>query len=605
MQNKWSCSSLLLLGFILFHSACAQVNNNPAALNYLNEEKLIEHSTVLLNNQQQTVPVQDLASAKIASVHFSFPFSAPFDSLLNKYAKVSLVDGSRYAGLKTPDQLTEELKLFNTLIVQLTDADLSNPQILSFITTNQKFKKIIVVFFGSGPSLAKLDEIAAPVLWLQHITPISAAYAAQTVFGGIAVTQQLDRTYAQKYVANSGFLTKKTRLQYGIPEDAGVNSANLVAIDNIARDAIAQHATPGCVVLVVKDGKVIYNKAFGYHTYDAVLPDQITDIFDLASVTKVSATTMEAMKLVDQGKLSLDGTIGSYIPLAARSNKSTITARELLEHQAGLIPDIPTFEKIKPSDYRADSSAAFPVKVVDHYFLRKDYYADVMMPDILNSPVRTRGKYVYSDLSMIMMMEIEEHITSSPLNVLVQQDFYTPLGMQTAGFLPLRRFPATKIIPTEDDEKYRHTLLDGYTHDPTAALMGNVAGHAGLFATANDVAILYSMVLNKGQYGGVQYIQPATVDLFTAKQSDISRRGLGFDRWDPARDRKYPSELASPQTYGHTGYTGTCVWVDPAVNLIYVFLSNRVNPAVSDKLGNLNVRPRIHDAIYQAIQKGM
>ena len=253
----------------------------------------------------------------------------------------------------------------------------------------------------------------------------------------------------------------------------------------------------------------------------------------------------------------------------------------------------------------ADSSAAFPTKVNDNYYLRKDYFKEVMWPEMLNSPVRTRGQYIYSDLSMCFMQQIVETLTATPLNVFVQEQLYEPLGMQTAGFLPLYRFTPDRIPPTEDDKKDRHALLDGYVHDPTAALMGGVAGHAGLFASANDLAILYQMMLNRGTYGGVEYIKPGTVDQFTAKQSAVSRRGLGFDRWDPVSDRHYPSQLASPETYGHTGFTGTCVWVDPKYNLVYIFLSNRVHPNVSSKLSSLNIRPRIQDVVYQAIQKGM
>jgi len=350
---------------------------------------------------------------------------------------------------------------------------------------------------------------------------------------------------------------------------------------------------------------VIFNKAYGYHTYDNVIPDKLTDIFDLASMTKVSATTMETMQLTDQGKLSLEKTLGDYIPLARKSNKNDIRIREVLLHQAGLIPDIQSFEKVKPTDHSTDSSAAYPTKVSDHYYLRKDYYKDVMLPDMLNSPLKTRGQYVYSDVSMLFMQEVVENITAVPLNVYVQQHFYTPLGMQTAGFLPLYRFTPDRIIPTENDKEYRMSLLDGYVHDPTAALLGGVAGHAGLFGSANDVAILYQMVLNKGSYGGAQYFKPEVVDLFTSKQSPVSRRGLGFDRWDPIAERHYPSKLASDQAFGHTGFTGTCIWVDPKYNLVYVFLSNRVNPSVSSKLGSLNIRPRIQDVVYEAITKGL
>jgi CubicO group peptidase (beta-lactamase class C family) len=311
------------------------------------------------------------------------------------------------------------------------------------------------------------------------------------------------------------------------------------------------------------------------------------------------------MMLYDQGKLGLDSTVGDYLPLARKTNKNDIEVRELLEHQAGLIPDIPTVEAVQPSDKSADSSAAYPTKVNDGYYLRKDYFKDVMWPEMLNSPLRTRGKYVYSDLSMCFMQQIIETITVTPENVYVMKELYKPLGLQTTGFLPLYRFNTGRIIPTENDQVYRHALLDGYVHDPTAALMGGVAGHAGLFSDINDLAILYQMMLNRGTYGGVQYIKPQTIDLFTAKQSDVSRRGLGFDRWDPDLDHHYPSKLASSQTYGHTGFTGTCVWVDPKYKLVYIFLSNRVNPSVSSKLSSLNIRPRIQDVVYEAIQKGM
>jgi CubicO group peptidase (beta-lactamase class C family) len=281
-----------------------------------------------------------------------------------------------------------------------------------------------------------------------------------------------------------------------------------------------------------------------------------------------------------------------------------VKVREVLLHQAGFVPYIPFFQKLTPADYRRDSSAEFPTKVADNYYLRKNYYDDVMWPQMLNGKLLTRGKYVYSDLSMYYMQEVVESVTHTPLEDYVQDAFYKPLGMQTAGFLPRNRFDKDRIIPTEDDLTFRKTLLRGYVHDQGAGMAGGVAGHAGLFASANDLGILWQMLLNRGSYGGKQYFNPETVDLFTSKQSDVSRRGLGFDRWDPETSKHYPSEFASPKTFGHTGYTGTCVWVDPEYNLVYVFLSNRVNPQVTDKLSHLSIRPRIQDVVYEAIKKG-
>jgi CubicO group peptidase (beta-lactamase class C family) len=600
IKNKWGCVSVVLLGFALFNTACAQ-NPPLTGQNYVAEERLVQNSTVLLNNAQYNIPLQKLEELKIASVHFTNQNAAVFDSLLNKYNKVQVFDGNG----KNLNTLSADLKWYNTIIIQVNDADLGNRQLIDFINTNQKVKTVVVAAFGNGALLVKLNDVAVPVIWTERISSVSASYAAQAIFGGVPITQKLTKTYSPVYSTGMGFVTDKTRLQYTVPEDAGIASANLLGIDQIAREAISQRATPGCVVLVAKDGKVIFNKAYGYHTYDNVMPDKLTDIFDLASMTKISATTVETMKLVDEGKLNLESTLGDYLPLARTSNKNDVKLREVLLHQAGFIPDIQSFEKVKPADHSTDSSAAYPTKVSEHYFLRKDYYKDIMLPDMLNSPLKTRGQYVYSDVSMLFMQEVVESITAVPENVYVQQQFYNPLGMQTAGFLPLYRFSPAQIIPTENDQEFRMSLLNGYVHDPTAALKGGVAGHAGLFASANDVAILYQMLLNRGTYGGVQYFKPEVVDLFTSKQSPVSRRGLGFDRWDPITDRHYPSKLASPQTYGHTGFTGTCIWVDPKYNLVYIFLSNRVNPNVGSKLGSLNIRPRIQDVVYEAIGKGM
>jgi CubicO group peptidase (beta-lactamase class C family) len=600
IRNRRGSFLLVLWALTLLHSACAQ----SPGMEYVKEEQKVAQSIVLLNNDKYLVPLQNIGELKIASVHFSARFANGFDSLLNKYSKVQSFSGNDYFR-KNLTALIGDLKLYNTIIVQLNDADIENPQIISFITATQTLKNLIVVFDGQAGGLAKVNEVTMPVIWTDRTTDVAAFYSAQAIFGGVAITHKLTGNYAPRYQNNMGFVTEKTRLQYTVPEDAGVNSANLSEIDQIAREAIRAHATPGCVVLVARNGKVIFNKAYGDHTYAQDMPDKITDIFDLASLTKVTATTMEAMRLYEQGKLGLDSTVGYYLPIARNTNKNDIRVRELLTHQAGLVPDIPTYERIKPTDHSPDSSAAYPTRVSDSYYMRKNYFEDVMWPEMLNSPLRTRGQYVYSDLSMYFMKEIMETITSIPQNVFVQQQFYTPLGMQTAGYLPLNRFSKNQVVPTENDQIFRHSLVDGYVQDQGAAIVGGVSGHAGLFASTNDLAILYQMILNKGTYGGEQYFKPETVDLFTAKQSPVSRRGLGFDRWDPLTDHHYPSELASPDTYGHTGYTGTCVWVDPKYNLVYVFLSNRVYPKVTGKLSSLRIRPRIQDAVYRAIEKGL
>lgn len=602
-RNKINGFFIVCLSLVFSLNACAQQHaNNEARLKTINSAA---NSIVLLNNQSQYIPLTKLAEKKFVSVDLGFEYQAAFDSLLNKYAAVKSISAAKYTDSITLNDLEDDLKYFNTVFIALNNKAVMSGKILNFITNVSKHKNIILSYFGEGKNLALLDQFTMPLVWCQQNNNEAAMVVPQIIFGGVAAHQTLTKNYSGKYSIGSGFKTSVTRLKYTVPEDAGVNSDNLSDIDQIAKDAIAGKATPGLVVLVAKDGKVIYNKAFGYHTYDRIIPDNITDIFDLASVTKTTATTPAVMRLVEEGKLKLDTNIGYYIPRARNTPMNNINVREVMLHQAGFIPYIPFHDFVKTGDYSRDSSASYPTKVADNYYIKKGFFSDFMWPRMLNSPIKTRGSYVYSDISMYVMQDIVEQLTETPEDQYVLNNFYTPLGMQTAGYLPRNRFSKERIVPTEDDKIFRKTLLEGYVHDQGAALKGGVAGHAGLFASANDLAIYYQLLLNKGSYGGEQYFKPQTVDMFTSKQSNVSRRGLGFDRWDPDASKKYPSELASSQTFGHTGYTGIGVWVDPSRGLVYIFLSNRVNPTVTDNLSNMRIRPRIQDAINKAIDKGL
>lgn len=430
----------------------------------------------------------------------------------------------------------------------------------------------------------------------------SAASSAQIIFGGMAAKGSLKQTISSKFKAGAGYSTQKTRLKYSSPESVGIISSDPDSIDLIAHEAICEKATPSAVVMVIKDGNVIFNKAYGSHTYDGTEKTKLSDIYDLASLTKVSATTISAMKLYEEGKLDLDKTIGDYLSNTRKSNKQDLTIRELLAHQSG-VTAVSFYLKLKPEEYSADSSQAYPVKVADGYFFKPGYFREMFWPAFLNAPLRNRGSYVYTDMNMYVMKEIVEWQSGMPIEKYVQDEFYKPLGMYTAGYLPRNRFEKNQIVPTEDEGNFRKSLLHGYVHDPGASLMGGVSGHAGLFSSANDLGILYQMMLNKGTYGGERYFKPETVTQFTSKQSAVSRRALGFDMQDPDTTKAYPSKLASPGTYGHTGFTGISVWVDPKYNLIYIFLSNRVHPKTTDKLYQLNIRSRIQDVIYRAVQK--
>ena len=384
------------------------------------------------------------------------------------------------------------------------------------------------------------------------------------------------------------------------------------SVDSIVNDAIRQKAFPGCVVIALKDGEIIYDKAFGTSQFDNGSPVSLESVYDLASVTKVSATTLSVMKLYEQGKLDLNKTLGDYLPWVKGSNKAELRVEDILLHQAGLVPFIPFYRETidttmgipNPALYATSYSSQFSIPVAKNLYLRKDWN-DTMFSRILQSPLSAHGKYVYSDNDFIFLGKIVEQMSGMPLDEYVSKNFYSKLGLNTTGFNPSKRFAMNRVIPTEEEKHFRRQLIQGYVHDEGASMFGGVAGHAGLFSSAYDLAMLYQMLLNGGEINGVSLLQPETIKFFTAYHSETSRRGYGFDKPEKdnaTRKEPYPSALASPETFGHTGFTGTCVWVDPKVNLVYIFLSNRVNPTRNNnKISQMQIRGKIQDEFYKAI----
>ena len=557
--------------------------------------------TVLLNNHTRIIPLRDLQARNIACiVGGDNPASAAFSGMLQRYAPVDLFALPQQA--VAYHDLDEALKFYNTVILALNAGELGSTRLLQFINTQAIGKQVILSAFGEGTNLRALDFVHYPIVWNPGLTAAAGNAAAMSVFGGIACTARLPQSFSARYATGAGFTTEQIRLKYADAAALGIDQARLTAnIDAIVAEAIRERATPGAVVLVAKSGTVIFEKAYGYHTYSQLTPTKVSDIFDMASITKITATTPTIMRLTERGVIHLDSTMGYYLLQAQGTNKNRTKLRDVMLHEAGFIPYIPFYRELKPDDLSTDSSAAYSVKVADGCYIRTGFYEEVMWPTMLHSKRNATGSYVYSDISMYVMKEVAEHQTGIPIQDYIQEEFYRPLGMQTAGYLPRRRFAKDRIVPTEDDKTFRKTLLQGFVHDQGAAMAGGIAGHAGLFATANDLAIYGQLLLNRGEYGGDRYFKPETVDLFTSKQSATSRRGLGFDRWDPDTSKHYPSTLASDATFGHTGYTGTCIWIDPKEQLVYIFLSNRVHPAVSNKLISLNIRGRVQDAIYEAI----
>lgn len=452
---------------------------------------------------------------------------------------------------------------------------------------------------------AQLFATATTLVALHQDDDITRHAAADFIGGKLASTGKLPVTVAGINYGSGIAINRFT--------PAGYSPAWLV-IDSIVNDAMAKKAFPGAIVLAVQNGEIKYHKAFGNYEFDAASrPVNLESIYDLASVTKISATTVAIMKLYEDGKLGLDKTLGDYLSFTKGTDKAGIKIKDILLHQAGLNPYISFYKetideasgKPSPAFYSDKRDTLFTIPVARNVWLRRDWN-DSMLKRIANSKLTAANKYVYSDNDFILLGKVIESITAMPLDQYLQKTFYNPLGMATTGFKAGQRFGVERIVPTEDEKYFRRQLLQGYVHDEGAAMFGGVSGHAGLFSNAYDLSLLYQMLLNGGTLNGERYLQPQTIELFTAYGSEISRRGLGFDKPEKdnaTRKEPYPSSLASPKTYGHTGFTGTCVWVDPESKLVYIFLSNRVyNTRTNNLLGQLGVRGKIQDAMYKALK---
>ncbi|MFY8165282.1 MAG: serine hydrolase, partial [Sediminibacterium sp.] len=387
-----------------------------------------------------------------------------------------------------------------------------------------------------------------------------------------------------------------------------IENEKLTKIDSLVQDAITKKAIPGCQVLVAKNNKIVFNKAYGLTAGEGSAPVTLETFYDLASVTKVSASTVSIMKLVDEGKVDINKTIGDYLPWVKGNQKEKITLKDLLLHQAGLYPYIKFYESLLNKEKVLNPALVTNVQDNEHnkmitpnLYLHNNW-KDTIEQKILNSAVTMPGKYVYSDNDFIFLGQIVEQVSGMSLNEYATQSFYSPLKMKSTGYLPLQKTSIENIAATEVDNYFRNEVIRGVVHDEGASVMGGIAGHAGLFSNATDLAKMYLMLLNKGNWEGKQYLKSTTVEQYTSYNTENSRRGLGFDKPEKNNSTSkdpYPSLSASPSTFGHTGFTGTCVWADPESNLLYIFLSNRVYPTRDNKaFSSLNLRPNIQEVIY-------
>lgn len=564
-------------------------------------------SVVLLKNKNSLLPLKEL---EVPPVYwYSFGLGAPntFEETLAKY---------------TPEPAYHNLFPVNsTFIIALnfTEINLQNADYQEF-EKKAKYRlahsRVIAVLFGPPEMLDSIPDflMASALILSSSAEEAAQSIAAQIIFGGCAASGVLQTDAGRFFKKGEGLKTPDpVRLGYAPPPTVGLNGQLLEdSIRSIVEEGIRAHAYPGAQVLVAKDGKVVFHKAYGFHTYDSLQALHTTDLYDFASITKVTSTLPALMKLYGEGLFDLDAPLKRYLPFFKKSDKANISYRQFLAHNGRLKASIVFWREAKGRNgrwkrhsFRNHYSRRYPIRITDSLFLFKNYRKQIFK-EIRDSKLNEKPGYVYSDLSFILYPAVVEKLTRQPLEKYLRSTFYGPLGASTLTYNPLRRFSAAQIVPTERDTFFRKIQVHGTVHDETAAMLGGVSGHAGLFGSANDLAKLVQLYLNGGKYGGRRYISEAAIREFTRCQycEEGNRRGLGFDKPPIRHDagQSYISRSAGPDSFGHSGYTGTFFWADPAQNLIVIFFSNRVYPYRSSQaIYELNIRPRIHQAVYDAI----
>jgi beta-N-acetylhexosaminidase len=617
--------------------------NTPGA-DYL-RRKIVESSLVLLLNQDELIPLKRLDTTRVATLLVADGKPGAFQERISSYLACDHYTLHRDFSIAQFDSLLRLLSGYNLVIVGVGNTNSLasrkfgiTDQSVALVDSLMVKGNMVLCLFAGPYALARFGDLsrARALVLGQEDTPMAQDYTAQLLFGAIGAGGFLPVTVNEQFFAGNGMNTNPgARLKYTVPEELGIDSYRMLTIDSMVQNAIDQGAMPGCQVVFAKDGKVFYQKSFGYHTYQGQEIVNNNDLYDIASITKIAATVPAVMKMHDTGQLKIRRKLSEYLPHLEHTNKHDIRAVDILTHQARLAPYISfhfsTMETIIPDEKMFSSrlSDSYPFRVADRMYMNRntrykpgyysdtlsegfttrvadnlyivDSYKDSILRIIDESEMLKKKEYKYSDLGFYYLHRATESITGVKLEQYLDSLFFKPLGMKTMGFRPLERFSSYRVAPTENDVFFRRQLVHGHVHDQGTAMLGGVCGHAGLFSNANDLAILMQLYLNKGIYGGERYFEEQTVDYFTTAhfKRQGNRRGLGFDK--PEMDASKPSPAArevSAHSFGHSGFTGTYTWADPDNGLLYVFLSNRVHPdALNGKLVELNLRTSLHQAV--------
>lgn len=594
--------------------------NQP--VNEVLSRRIFSQAITLVKNENNALPLQRSHNLRIATLSIGSPEINAFQKILGHYFNLDHFNTYSTISSARSKELVRRLSDYDLIIAGFYNTTIFpqrnfgiHPTGIDLVKELAAETNVVLNLFASPYSLALFEpEKYSAIICSYEDKREALEISAQLIAGALPFEGSLPVDAGPAYVTGTGIKTRSLgRLQYSIPEDAGIRSRYLTSADSLALSAIKQKAIPGCQVLLAVDGKIIYNKAFGYHTYERGNFVKTTDLYDLASLTKILGTSLAVMKLSDQKRIDIDQTLVHYLPFLRETDKADIIIREMMAHQAGLKPWIPFYLHLLSEDNRYNDrflksqiDENYSLKVVDGLYLHKDY-PRMMVDSILASALLEKKEYAYSDLGFYLLKNIIENITNQPFDQYLRNTFYQPLGLQSMTFNPIQNTSLQRIVPTENDRVFRKKLIHGYVHDPGAAMMGGVSGHAGLFSSANDVAVLMQLYLQGGYYGGEQFLNARTVEEFTSRQFPLNenRRGIGFDKPNTDDPEKSPAcELASPGSFGHSGFTGTYAWADPEYNMVYVFLSNRVFPDASNKkLITSNIRTRIHEIFYETVIK--
>lgn len=588
----------------------------------LMKRELIKAALTLVRDEHKILPFQNYQPDNIAAVTIGAKSWTPFQAMLSNYGIYNQVSLEKNMGESKKTEMLAFLAKKGTVIVALDGMDRQSKtdfgiteQTRAFVEELAAQTKVILVVFGNPYALKFFDK-QKTVLECYNGDDETQEIAAESLFGVFPFKGKLPITASDKskYAMGISSNTVIKRLEWNtqLPEAVGMSYEKLQHIDTLAKQLIAEGAAPSCQILVARNGQVVYHKAFGTYSYDANYPANLETLYDLASVTKVVSTTMSLMKLYDDKKIKLDQKMSDFLPILKGSNKESVVFKDVLVHQAGLPPWIAFYKNTidsigqkrpSPFYYATTETDKFTIPVAKNLYLRSDY-RDSIMQQIADAKMRPNRDYVYSDLGMILMTDLIKNVTGKSLDVFATETFYTPLSMSRTLYNPTYRFAEERCAPTDEDRYFRMQRIQGSVHDMGAAMLGGVSGHAGLFSVSSDLAHLFQMLLNKGEYAGTRYLSPETVQLFTSRQEGSTRRGYGWDMKETAQNKTMNmSLLASYNTYGHTGFTGNCVYADPDKNLIYIFLSNRTFPDMNNnKLVNTGWRTIIQNAIYEAIK---